>query len=53
LEDKIYNLELVVKCIEKELKFEKNFKKNSKNYKSIIFKENINRFKNKKNTISL
>ena len=52
-EDKVYSPELAVKYIEKELEFEKNSKKALETIKSTISKENIDRFKNKKDTISL
>ena len=52
-ENKAYSPELAVKYIEKELEFEKNSKKALEAIKSTIFKENINRFKDKKDTISL
>ena len=42
-----------MKYIEKKLEFKKNSKKVLKTIKSIIFKKNINRFKNKKDIISL
>ena len=53
MEDKIHNLELIIKYIEKELEFKKFFKKILEIIKFIIFKKNINRFKDKKNTIFL
>ena len=52
-ENKTYNPELAVKYIEKKLEFEKNSKKALGTIKSTISKENINRFKDKKDTISL
>ena len=52
-EDKAYSPELAVKYIEKELEFEKNSKKALGAIKSTISKENIDRFKDKKDTISL
>jgi len=52
-EDKAYNSELAVKYIEKELEFEKNSKKALEAIKSTISKENINRFKDKKDAIFL
>ena len=53
LKNKLYSLELVVKYIKKELKFEKNSKKVLGTIKSIISKENINKFKDKKDIIFL
>ena len=52
-ENKAYSSELAVKYIEKELEFEKNSKKALGTIKSTISKENINRFKDKKDAISL
>ena len=52
-ENKAYSPELAVKYIKKELEFKKNSKKALETIKSTISKENIDRFKNKKNTISL
>ena len=53
LENKVYNLELIIKYIEKKLEFKKFFKKVLEIIKFIIFKKNINRFKNKKDIIFL
>ena len=52
-EDKAYSPELAVKYIEKELEFEKNSKKALGAIKSTISEENIDRFKDKKDAISL